>query len=97
VTARRWRGACLAVLMALTIVAAEAPLIHGHTDEEPGWYDQECPLSRLAAGLPGLPAVESDPQASRVPVGDQQRPADCHHPRQLGPFGCEARGPPRAS
>jgi hypothetical protein len=83
----------LSVLLVLGLVATELPLFHAHAEETPGWYDQECPLERLATGSPGL-AAQPELATVRVPVTAQTvvRPAPIlqhPHPR---PFA--ARAPP---
>jgi hypothetical protein len=57
----RRTGVLLGVLLAATIFVVDLPLVHHH--DEPGLYNEECALDRLAARAPGAPS----PDATRAP------------------------------
>lgn len=44
-------SAALALLFAISVIAVDAPVVHDHEDGAPAWYNEECPLSRLALGV----------------------------------------------
>jgi hypothetical protein len=35
--------------VSLTLMAAEAPVLHEHSGDTPGFYDEACPLAQLVA------------------------------------------------
>jgi hypothetical protein len=49
---RRWAGGLVAALL-ITVFLGDLPEVHGH--DAPGFYDEDCPLARLAAAGPRVP------------------------------------------
>jgi hypothetical protein len=66
------RGLLLAVVLTL-LVASDLPVVHAH--DAPGFYDEDCPLERLASvtrfvPLPSAPDVPHPaPAVDSVPTG----------------------------
>jgi hypothetical protein len=89
-------AAGLAVLLALGLLVTELPVTHTHAAEESGWYDQQCPLERLAAGLAALP-LEPSLVMVRVPAAADDVPARDPARSHPVPRAFAARAPPRAS
>jgi hypothetical protein len=87
----------LAILAVVAVLVTEAPLVHAHTDVAPGWYDEECPLSRLSAGPPSLPGFGPATLAWFPFVDTGPRLAEGAALPRLTPLDCEARAPPTAS
>jgi hypothetical protein len=89
-----WAGALLGVLLAGVVVAVDLPLVHEH--DEPGLYNEECPLGRLAARAPRAPSPDAVPAPGPLPV----RAAPSLTPRvepALSPHvPSESRAPPAA-
>jgi hypothetical protein len=86
---RRW---VWPALLLAALVLGDLPEVHDH--DAPGLYNEECPLARLAAPLPGVSAA----RAIDLPIlGSTPHPAPVHPPvawcgSSLRPF--EPRAPP---
>jgi len=94
----RWLGPCVVSLVLLALVAADIPVIHDHhTDETPGWYDEECPLDRAAACRTGLAPDDPAPAASRFVAGDRVVLPDPLLPGRAALRRSQARAPPLPS
>jgi hypothetical protein len=63
--ARDWRLGALVSLLVLLVVA-DLPVVHDH--DEPGVYNEECPLGRLATCPPGASAPDTMPAPGLLPV-----------------------------
>jgi hypothetical protein len=64
---RDWRlGAPLGLL--LLVVVADLPVVHGH--DEPGLYNEECPLARLGTCTPRILVPAAMPAPEPLPVCD---------------------------
>jgi hypothetical protein len=93
--ARRAAGRLgLAPLLALTLLAANAPPVHTHEDGTPGLYDEECQLARLAVPPRGLPpsAIDTAPVLLTTPderPSAEPGPLPAAFPAAFGP-----RAPP---
>jgi hypothetical protein len=85
-------------LVVLAVALTETPLLHAHAHADAaGWYDEECPLSRLSAGPPSLAGMTPATLAWVPSVEPWQAFADGAAPRRLVSLGADARAPPRAS
>jgi hypothetical protein len=62
------RCAALLGFLVLAVLATELPDVHDHAAETPGFYNEECPLARLAVPAWGLPALarETLPQPELI-------------------------------
>jgi len=84
-------------LLALAVLGADLPNVHAHDAETPGFYNEECPLARLAVPAWGLPALVRDTPPQPEPVSD---PAAAPTPADLpaAPWTAfAARAPPAIS
>jgi hypothetical protein len=66
-----WAGRLFGLLLAL-LVTGSVPTVHGHDD--PGLYDEECPLLCLAVTRPGVPLPPVPAMAPLVPAPDPVAP-----------------------
>jgi hypothetical protein len=62
-----WAGRLLGLLLAL-LVSGSVPTVHGHDD--PGLYDEECPLGSLTVMKPGVPFPSMPAMAPLTPAPD---------------------------
>jgi hypothetical protein len=85
------------MFVVLAVALTEAPLLHAHAEAGPGWYDEQCPLSRWSASPPSLAGIGPATPASCPSVETERAPADGAAPQPLALLACEARAPPRAS
>jgi hypothetical protein len=84
-------------MLAVTLVAADAPSLHQHRETNPAWFDEECPSVRLAVAWsdPGsLPVVDG---VHPVPPGDVVVAATAIGPLRRFLVSLGPRGPPPAS
>jgi hypothetical protein len=65
--ARAWRLGALVGLLVLLVVG-DLPVVHGHN--EPGLYNEACPLGRLATCPPGASAPEAMAAPGLLPAGE---------------------------
>jgi hypothetical protein len=63
--ARDWRLGALVGLLVLLVVG-DLPVVHNHDD--PGLYNEECPLSRFATSPPGVTAPDAMPARGPLPI-----------------------------
>jgi hypothetical protein len=70
--ARDWRVGALVGLLILLVVG-DLPVVHDH--DEPGVYNEECPLGRLATCPPGASAPDPMPAPGLLPMFDALVPS----------------------
>ena len=84
------------ILLALAVLAADVPVVHQHTGSEPGLFNEECPLARLAAGT-GARALAPVPDLpGPAPAVNVALPAWTPVPASLPLLALGARAPPPA-
>jgi hypothetical protein len=66
--ARAWRVGPLVGLGLLLLVTGDLPVVHDH--DEPGLYNEECPLGRLATSSPRASAPDAMPAPGSPPACD---------------------------
>jgi hypothetical protein len=86
----RW----LPIVVALAVFAVDLPVVHDHETGNPGIFDEDCPLERLAAGT-GSGVASPRPDLQR-PTAAIDAPAPARTPalpaRPALPV--DARAPP---
>jgi hypothetical protein len=87
----------LALVVVLAVLASDLEVVHDHASTEPGLYNEECPLARLATGAGTV--VLSDPPAAAgpLPARDTALPATGVAPPEVEAWSDAPRGPPRPS
>jgi len=91
------RRVALLGLLGLAVLGVELPDVHSHKAETPGFYNEECPLARLAVPGWGLPALARGTLLQPDPVSD---PASAPTPVDLSAAprpAFAARAPPASS
>ena len=74
-----WRSAAFIAVSVATVellillVVGDLPVVHDH--DEPGVYNEECPLGRLATCPPGASAPEPMPAPGLLPMFDALVPS----------------------
>ena len=59
-------GGILFVVVLAVVIPSDLPVIHVH--DAPGFYDEDCPLERLAAAKPPVPPPPDLAMSKPVPV-----------------------------
>jgi hypothetical protein len=88
----RWTGVLLSVLLAATVFVVDLPLVHHHG--EPGLYNEECALDRLAARPPGAPSPDATPAPGPLRVGETVSGTLWVKPPPPRLVACAPRAPP---
>ncbi len=84
----------LRVILTLALVTAAAPVVHQHRGDAPAFYDEDCPLSQLAASWSEIGLARAVDLIQSLPALDIARPwTSGEGPATLAlPFS--PRGPP---
>jgi hypothetical protein len=91
------RRAALLGLLVLALLGAELPDVHVHDAETPGFYNEECPLARLAVPGWGLPALARETLPEPDPVTDLASPPALVQPGRPARSAFAPRAPPATS
>jgi hypothetical protein len=93
------RGVGLWIVGAILIaLIGTVPVVHQHhAATTPGWYDEECPLDRLATGRPGLAPDDPASALARLLAGDRVALPTAPPSGPGAPRRATARAPPLAS
>jgi len=90
------RGLLVSLLL-LTVLGGEIPEIHAHDDGTPGFYNEECPLARLAVRGWGLAAPAPGTLSQPDPIGVHASPSTPAEPARPGGSAYAPRAPPATS
>jgi hypothetical protein len=91
------RRVALLGFLVLAVLGAELPEVHVHQAETPGFYNEECPLARLAVPGWGLPALVPDTLLQPDPVSGPAPPPALVQPAGQARFAFAPRAPPATS
>jgi hypothetical protein len=91
------RRVALLGFLVLAVLGAELPDVHAHQAETPGFYNEECPLARLAVPGWGLPALVPDTLPQPGPVSDPAPPLALVQPAGPARPAFAPRAPPATS
>lgn len=91
------RRRCLLLLLVVVVLGAELPDVHAHDAETPGFYNEQCPLARLAVPGWGLPALEPETSLQPDPVADPASPPALVQPAGPARPAFAPRAPPATS
>jgi hypothetical protein len=91
-----FRGALLSLLL-LALLSAELPELHAHDGDTPGFYNEECPLGRLAVRTYGLAASAMDTARRPDPAPDAATSLAAAAPSTAPRAPFAARAPPATS
>ena len=83
-------------LLALAVLG-EVPEIHAHDDSTPGFYNEECPLARLAVRGWGLTTPTLGTLAEPSPIAVQASPPTPAQPARPDAPAFAPRAPPATS
>jgi hypothetical protein len=91
------RRAALLGFLILAVLATELPDVHNHAAETPGFYNEECPLARLAVSGWGLPALTRETPARPELLGDPSVTPTLVEPIHPARSAFAPRAPPATS
>ena len=91
------RRVALLGFLVLAVLGAELPDVHVHQAETPGFYNEECPLARLAVPGWGLPALVPDTLLQPDPVSGPASPPALVQPAGPARLAFAPRAPPATS
>lgn len=83
-------------LLALAVLG-DIPEIHDHDDGTPGFYNEGCPLARLAVRGWGLTAPETGTLSQPAPIAVQASPSTPAQPARPNASAFAPRAPPATS
>ena len=84
----------LTVILTLALMTAAAPVVHQHRGDAPAFYDEDCPLSQLAASWSEIGLARAVDLIQPLPALDMALPWTSGDGPATLEFPFSPRGPP---
>ena len=91
------RRTALLGFLVLAVLGTDLPEVHVHDAETPGFYNEECPLARLAVPGWSLPALARETLLRADPVSNPAPPLPLVQPERPARSAFAPRAPPPTS